>query len=179
MAERNISSNIQKSRNIPWKSAPIGVTYYQYEGQSVSDYSLPSSYCNIMVNRYSSNRGIALAIDWRCDQTEPYKSYGYTWVCGLHRSDWGTWRKLELGHEVISFTATTSVAGNASHDFPSNVIVLSAWSSSPDVIVTTFPIGGASTSGAARWWFNCITCNSTHDIVANTQLTFNVIYKYV
>lgn len=78
--------------------------------------------------------------------------------------------------QVASFTATTSVAGNAFYDFPRNVLVLSAWVSTPDVIVTIFPSGNASTSGATRWWFNCITCNTTRDIVANTQLTFSAVY---
>ena len=78
--------------------------------------------------------------------------------------------------QVESFTATTTGGGNAYYDFPRNVIVLSAWVSASDTIVTPFPSGNTPAIGGTRWWFQCFKCNASHEVVANTQLTFYVTY---
>lgn len=67
---------------------PLGISMYHYEGTDEGDvittYNIPASCVEVLTIRYSNQRGIAFAVDWRI--------YGrqQLWVNTLHDS-WNSW----------------------------------------------------------------------------------------
>ena len=57
---------------------------YHYEGLDTTEFNIPSPFVEILTIRYGNHRGIAFAVDWRCDQ--PHQ----LWVNVLHDT-WKSW----------------------------------------------------------------------------------------
>ena len=78
---------------------------------------------------------------------------------------------------ITSKTVTTSASGNASINFGSNVVVLSAWALRIDTCVLPYPsIRGDVEKGSDVWWFHIITDDSSYNCVVNTSVTLRVAY---
>lgn len=77
--------------NADWKSAPIGISYYRYEGSGgASTYDLPQDSVMVIVHKYSNARGIALAYRWSRSGSN---SVGMAWMNTCHDS-WNGWSQI-------------------------------------------------------------------------------------
>ena len=82
---------LRYTNNAAWKSAPVGMTHYRYESTTAaSDYDLPYNYVHVLVLKYSSTRGVALAYRWSNSGTNA-KNTGCQWMNILHGSTWTGW----------------------------------------------------------------------------------------
>ena len=87
-------------------------------------------------------------------------------------------RHKELGVRFAKFTGTTSVNGNFSvvPNANKSVIILSAWCSYYDTIVTFFPSGDASIVGKVTWWLHFTGTEANPIAKVNQQLTAYIMY---
>jgi hypothetical protein len=74
-----------------------------------------------------------------------------------------------------SVTDTTDRGGFINKTFPTNVIVLNAWTTASDRYCEYFPSVGSTIYGKMEWWFKVVNVN-TEQAVSNTQFTINIAY---
>jgi len=79
--------------------------------------------------------------------------------------------RFAIGNE----TATTSANGNASITLPSAGIVISAWTTSSDRIVTQFPKNNTTGTGNTTWYLN-VRKATDFTAVTSTEFTFYFMY---
>ena len=78
----------------------IGVLARKYEGENTTTYNIPNAYCTVLTMTQGSNRGSAIALDWRNNNNNIYFN-------NLHDDTgawkWGAWRRIWCeGNSVTS-----------------------------------------------------------------------------
>lgn len=77
-----------------------------------------------------------------------------------------------------STTGTTSSNGNIGITKTSKIIIISAWCSNADTVVTYFPsTSGLDIHGNTNWYFHCASGLSSQAPVTNTNMT--IYYAYI
>lgn len=77
-----------------------GVLARKYEGENTTTYNIPNAHCTVLTMTQGSNRGSAIALDWRNNNNNIYFNNLHddtgTWK-------WGTWRRIWCeGNSVTS-----------------------------------------------------------------------------
>lgn len=70
-----------------------------------------------------------------------------------NNSTWSEWA-ISAQVFVTSSSKTASAAGNFSHTFSKNVLVLAAYTNKQDTYVVPYPPSGTGTGGTTTWWFH-------------------------
>lgn len=110
----------------------------------------------------------------------PTTSATLIYVRTMSKTNFNEWRSFNTNSFGIdSFTDTTSVSGNLSHNFGKSVIILSAWSTIGDTIVQAYPKSGTTTSGTSLWWFHIRTASASSSAVTNQSVTVTALYMDV
>ena len=78
--------------------------------------------------------------------------------------------------KVAKETLTTNASGFVQINVtPKNIIVLSAWSSTGDVLIIPFSASNASEYGTSLWWFRVHNAS----MQVRTNFTFDMYYSYI
>ena len=86
-------------------------------------------------------------------------------------NSWGGWiHPYDI--RKITFTGTTSSAGNISYTFPLDVVVLAAYAQEDACIVLPY----SAQSNPQKWWFHCVSDSAQSSVKASTTVHLTVLW---
>ena len=102
-------NNITNSGSGHWSTAPIGMTFWKYEGENKTTYNIPTTTCFIISMKANTGRGNAIALNWT--------SGGYAmYINNLHddtnSNKWTGWTRvitsncMSLSGSTLTITTT-------------------------------------------------------------------------
>lgn len=116
--------------------------------------------------RYSTNYGTGIVSRY---DGRVYRIQMNNGVCTAYQLQNRPIQIISTGEKSLSAN------GNISHTFNNKSIVLSAYSTSSDIVCSVYPSSGADSSGATTWWIHCRNATS-NGAVASGNITCYLIY---